>query len=73
MFEELFRIIFDRRHIKDLRIWVMVMLVLANAGSFYIYHTRFIMPRLERQSKKIKALMRAAKLEMPIRDDNDDH
>jgi hypothetical protein len=73
MFEEVFRIIFDRRHIKDLRIWVLIVLALANAGSFYVYHTRFVKPRLDRQRDKIRAIIKAAKLQKKIEEDNDDH
>ena len=52
MFEELFRIIFDRRHIKDLRLWVLVILLIAEASSFYVYDKYVVKPIRDRQEKQ---------------------
>ena len=69
MFQEIFRIIFDRRHIKDVRIWVLVILAIANVSSFYIYDKHIVKPmqeRLDKQGKRIRQIIRAGKLQEKI-------
>jgi hypothetical protein len=60
MFEELFRIIFDRRHIKDVRLWVLIVLILAEVASFHVYNKYIVKPigdRVERHGKRIRAII----------------
>lgn len=45
---EIFRIIFDRRHVKDLRLWVLLMLAIGFGG----YHKFVIVPMIERQDRQ---------------------
>lgn len=52
MFEEIFRIIFDRRHIKDVRLWVLVVLLIAEVGSFWAYDKLRIKPMIDRQDRQ---------------------
>jgi len=52
MFEEVFRIIFDRRHIKDIRIWVLIILVMAEVASFWCYDKYRLQPVLDRQERQ---------------------
>lgn len=52
MFEEIFRIIFDRRHIKDLRLWVLVVLLIAEVCSFWAYDKFRVGPLLDRQDRQ---------------------
>lgn len=64
MFEEIFRIVFDRRHIKDVRLWVLVVLVIAEVASFYFYdkiRTRPILERQDRQGMKIRQIIKVGK------------
>lgn len=50
---EIFYIIFDRRHVKDVRVWVLLILTIALGA----YHRYYVEPRFERQGKKIKAII----------------
>ncbi len=57
---EIIQIIFDRRHVKDPRTWVIFMLMI----SFGFYHCLVIKPmkaRMERQGKALHILKEAAK------------
>lgn len=66
MFEQLFLIVFDRRHIKDVRIWVLVVLAIANAGSFYYYHTRIVKPRMDRQGRRQRSIIEVMKIRSKV-------
>lgn len=44
---EILRIIFDRRHVKDLRLWVLLMLFI----GFCAYHWLVIKPIQEKQRR----------------------
>lgn len=57
---EIFRIIFDRRHIKDLRIWTLLMLAI----GFGCYHKLVILPmqdRQERQGLRIRQIIKVGR------------
>lgn len=59
---EIFRILFDRRHVKDVRIWVLMIIAIV----FGFYHKFTIIPiqeRQERQGKKIRQIIFAAHLQ----------
>lgn len=66
MFQEIWLIIFDRRHIKDVRIWTLIVLVLAEVGSFYAYHKYIVSPRFERQGRKIKQIIEVGRFKAKI-------
>lgn len=72
---EIFYIIFDRRHVKDPRTWVMLVLAITLGA----YHRYYVKPRLDRHGEKIRLIIKAGKLEAkinalkqesPRRDDN---
>lgn len=57
---EIFRIIFDRRHIKDLRLWTLLMLAI----GFCAYHKLVILPmqdRQERQGLRIRQIIKVGR------------
>ena len=61
MFEEVFRIIFDRRHVKDLRLWVALMIAI----GLFAYHKIVITPikdRQDRQGLRIRQIIHVAHL-----------
>lgn len=65
MFEEVFRIIFDRRHVKDLRIWVVLMIAI----GVFAYHKIIISPikdRQDRQGLRIRQIIRVGKFREKI-------
>lgn len=69
MFQEIFLIIFDRRHIKDIRLWVILIVVIASVSSFFTYHKYVIKPmqdRIERQGKRIRQIIDVAHLRSKI-------
>lgn len=83
MFEEIYRIIFDRRHIKDVRIWVLIVLLIAEVSSFFFYDKYRVLPlvhpiveRQEKQGKRIKDIIKVGKFRERISaltpDDPDD-
>lgn len=58
---DILRLIFDRRHVKDLRNWVLMILLIA----FGIYHKFAIKPmqeRMDRQGKRIHQIISVAHL-----------
>ena len=58
---EIFGIIFDRRHIKDVRLWTLTVLFI----GFAVYHWQVIKPlkeRQDRQGKRIHQIIFAAHL-----------
>lgn len=62
---DIFRIIFDRRHVKDVRLWVILMIAI----GFGCYHKLVITPlkdRQDRQGKKIRQIIEVAKLRAKI-------
>lgn len=66
MFEELFRIVFDRRHIKDVRVWVLIVLVISEASGFFFYDKYRVQPRFERQGLRIKQIITVGKFRNKI-------
>lgn len=60
MFEEAFRVIFDRRHIKDVRLWTILMIAI----GFWCYHKLIIVPmkdRQDRQGLRIRQIIKVGK------------
>ncbi len=58
---DILRLVFDRRHVKDMRNWVLIILF----ASFGVYHKFVIMPiheRLDRHGKKIRNIIKVARL-----------
>lgn len=45
---EIFRIIFDRRHVKDVRLWVLLMIAI----GLGCYHKLVIVPIKDRQDRQ---------------------
>lgn len=62
---DIFRIIFDRRHVKDMRLWTIMMIALAS----FSYHQIVIRPmqqRIEKHGKRIRNIIKAGRLEAKI-------
>lgn len=75
MFEEVFKIIFDRRHVKDVRLWVLIILVISNACSFYFYNKYVVMPireKTDRQGKRIRQIVKVGKFQAKMDDLSDE-
>jgi hypothetical protein len=58
---EFIKILFDRKHVKDVRNWVLMILVIA-FGSYHRLAIKPMQERLDKQGKRILEIIRIANL-----------